>query len=78
MTPTQIQALLKEHLVKPTKMDLYIANADGSDARQLTYLPGASFAPFFFPDGKRVIFDEHLSVKSLSSNEGAGFFGVDA
>jgi aspartyl/asparaginyl beta-hydroxylase (cupin superfamily) len=29
-------------------------------------------------DGKRVIFDEHLSVKSLSSNEGAGFFGVDA
>jgi len=50
------QALLKEHLVRPTKMDLYIANADGSDARQLTYLPGASFAPFFFPDGKRVIF----------------------
>ena len=49
-------ALLAQHLVKPTKMDLFIANADGSDARQLTYLPGASFAPFFFPDGKRVIF----------------------
>jgi hypothetical protein len=29
-------------------------------------------------DGKRVIFDEHISVKALSSNEGAGFFGVDA
>jgi hypothetical protein len=40
-------------------MDLYIANADGSDARQLTYLPGASFAPFFFPDGKRVIFSSN-------------------
>jgi len=53
------QALLKEHLVKPTKMDLYIANADGSDARQLTYLPGASFAPYFFPDGKRVIFSSN-------------------
>ncbi|HET7505510.1 MAG TPA: M20/M25/M40 family metallo-hydrolase [Kofleriaceae bacterium] len=52
----EYQALLAQHLVKPTKMDLYIANADGSDARQLTYLPGASFAPFFFPDGKRVIF----------------------
>jgi len=50
------KALLAQNLVKPTKMDLYIANADGSDARQLTYLPGASFAPFFFPDGKRVIF----------------------
>ncbi|HEU4729778.1 MAG TPA: M20/M25/M40 family metallo-hydrolase, partial [Kofleriaceae bacterium] len=52
----EYQALLAQHLVKPTRMDLYIANADGSDARQLTYLPGASFAPFFFPDGKRVIF----------------------
>ncbi len=50
------KALLAQNLVKPTKMDLYIANGDGSDARQLTYLPGASFAPFFFPDGKRVIF----------------------
>jgi Tol biopolymer transport system component len=53
------QALLAQDLVKPTKMDLYIANADGSDARQLTYLPGASFAPFFFPDGKRVIFSSN-------------------
>jgi len=52
----EYKALLAHNLVKPTKMDLYIANADGSDARQLTYLPGASFAPFFFPDGKRVIF----------------------
>ncbi len=53
------KALLAQNLVKPTKMDLYIANADGSDARQLTYLPGASFAPFFFPDGKRVIFSSN-------------------
>jgi Tol biopolymer transport system component/membrane-associated protease RseP (regulator of RpoE activity) len=51
--------LLAKRLVKPTKMDLYVANADGSDARQLTYLPGASFAPFFFPDGKRVIFSSN-------------------
>jgi len=29
-------------------------------------------------DGKRVIFDEHISVKAFSANEGAGFFGVDA
>jgi Tol biopolymer transport system component/Zn-dependent M28 family amino/carboxypeptidase len=52
----EYKALLARHLVKPTSMDLYVANADGSDARRLTYLPGASFAPFFFPDGKRVIF----------------------
>ncbi|HEY0190855.1 MAG TPA: M20/M25/M40 family metallo-hydrolase, partial [Kofleriaceae bacterium] len=53
------KALLAQHLVKPTRMDLFVANADGSDARQLTYLPGASFAPFFFPNGKRVMFSSN-------------------
>jgi hypothetical protein len=28
-------------------------------------------------DGKRVVFDEHLSVKALSSNAGKAFFGTD-
>ncbi len=59
------KALLAQKLVKPTKMDLYVANADGSDARQLTYLPGASFAPFFYPDGKRVLFSSnHTNPRS--------------
>jgi hypothetical protein len=29
-------------------------------------------------DGKRVIFDEHMSVKTLSANGGSGFLDVDA
>jgi hypothetical protein len=29
-------------------------------------------------DGKRVIFDAHLSVKTVSANAGAGFLNVDA
>jgi hypothetical protein len=28
-------------------------------------------------DGKRVVFDEHLSVKALSSNAGSAFFATD-
>jgi Tol biopolymer transport system component len=55
----EYKSLLEQKLVKPGKMDLYVANADGSDARQVTYLPGASFAPFFFPDGKRIIFSSN-------------------
>jgi hypothetical protein len=55
----EYKTLLEQKLVKPGKMDLYVANADGSDARQVTYLPGASFAPFFFPDGKRIIFSSN-------------------
>ena len=48
--------LLTRNLVQPTKMDLWVANSDGTEAHQLTYLPGASFAPYFYPSGKRVIF----------------------
>jgi hypothetical protein len=29
-------------------------------------------------DGKRHVFDEHLSVRTVSSNAGSGFLGVDA
>ena len=29
-------------------------------------------------DGKRVIFDEEISVRTVSSNQGEGFFGVEA
>ncbi|HEY0252445.1 MAG TPA: M28 family peptidase [Kofleriaceae bacterium] len=50
------KALLAQNLVQPTKMDLWVANSDGTEAHQVTYLPGASFAPYFFPSGKRVIF----------------------
>ena len=34
-------------------------NADGSQLRQVTSLGGASFAPFFTPDGKKIIFSSN-------------------
>jgi Tol biopolymer transport system component len=52
----EYRALLAQHLVRPTKLEIYVANADGSDATQLTYLDAASFAPSFYPSGKRVLF----------------------
>jgi len=55
----EYQALLAEHLVKPTQMELWIGNADGSHSRQLTRIGAASFAPAFTPDGKRVIFSSN-------------------
>ncbi len=53
------QGLLKQGLVRPTKLELYVANADGSDARQVTYLNAASFAPFFFPNRDRIVFSSN-------------------
>lgn len=53
------QTLLGQGLVRPTKLELYVANADGSDARQVTYLDVASFAPFFYPSSDRIIFSSN-------------------
>ncbi|HJP82844.1 MAG TPA: hypothetical protein VJ835_04995 [Fimbriimonadaceae bacterium] len=49
-------SLLKENLVRPTKLEIWIMDADGSHKRQVTNLGCASFAPFVHPDGKRIIF----------------------
>jgi Tol biopolymer transport system component len=35
-------------------LDIYIMNADGSDVRRLTEVPGYDGGPFFSPDGKRL------------------------
>jgi dipeptidyl aminopeptidase/acylaminoacyl peptidase len=48
--------LLSQGLVEPTDMELFIGRADGSEVRQLTDLGGANWAPFFHPNGERVIF----------------------
>ena len=50
------QDLLAEHLVRPSKLEIWVMNADGTNHRQITKLGGASFAPFIHPDGKRLIF----------------------
>ncbi len=51
--------LLGEGLIRPGELEIWVANADGSEARQVTYLGGANFAPFFFPDGRRIIFSSN-------------------
>jgi Tol biopolymer transport system component len=60
----EYKALLKEGLVAPTNMEIYICNADGSDIKQLTKLGKANWAPFFHPSGKKIIFSSnHASAK---------------
>jgi TolB protein len=52
----EFQDLLHAGLVRPTQMEIFVMNSDGSNKRQITHLNAASFAPFFHPDGKRIIF----------------------
>lgn len=58
------QALLASQLVRPGRMDLWVMRRDGSEKRQVTRLPGASFAPYFLPDGKRLIFASNFESES--------------
>jgi Tol biopolymer transport system component len=53
------RSLLAQRLVRPSRVELWVANADGSDARQITHLGGANFAPFFHPDGRRIVFSSN-------------------
>ena len=48
--------LLAEHLVAPTNMEVFTANADGSNIKQITSLGQANWAPIFMPDSKRIVF----------------------
>lgn len=54
------QHLLKQNLIRPTYLELWLMRADGSEKRQITNLGAASFAPSFFPDGKRIIFSSNV------------------
>ncbi|MFP5245361.1 MAG: peptidase M28, partial [Thermoanaerobaculia bacterium] len=56
----EYKALLSEGFVKPSKMELYVANADGSNAKQITSNGAANFCPYFTPDGKRIIFASNM------------------
>jgi Tol biopolymer transport system component len=59
---------LKKHLVSPMKMELFIANADGSNRRQLTNLGGANWAPCFSTSGKKVVFSSNHKTKAIPFN----------
>jgi Tol biopolymer transport system component len=53
------RALLGQGLVRPSKLEIWTADADGSNPTQLTYLNAASFAPFFHPTENVIIFSSN-------------------
>jgi TolB protein len=53
-------ALLKQGLWRPTSLEIYVMNRDGSNLRQVTRNGAANFAPFFTPDGTQIVFSSNL------------------
>jgi len=56
----EYRTLLKDALWRPTQLELFVMARDGGDARQVTKLGGANFAPSWHPDGKRLIFASNI------------------
>jgi TolB protein len=62
---TQYRELLAQGFIRPSKVELFVMNADGSDNRQITQLGGANFGPSWTPDGRRIIFaSNHKNPRS--------------
>ena len=61
-TPAEIERykkLLAENVIEPNTFELWVMDADGGNKKQVTNLGVASFAPYFTPDGRRVIFSSN-------------------
>lgn len=59
----EYKELLAENLVAPTNMEIWTANADGSNAKQISNFGQANWAPYFMPDSKRIIFASNFEHK---------------
>ena len=55
-------------LVRPSNMELFVMDADGTNKRQITDNGAANFGPFFHPDNERIIF-----ASNLGDPKGDGF-----
>jgi Tol biopolymer transport system component len=54
------QKLLKQSLVRPSSLELFTIGIDGSNRVQLTDNGAANFAPYFHPDGQKIIFSSNF------------------
>jgi Tol biopolymer transport system component len=55
----EYKTLLAQKLVEPSQLELFVMQADGTGKRQVTANGASNFAPFFHPDGRRIIFSSN-------------------
>ena len=66
-TPQQIKdykELLARGLIRPGNLELWVMNADGTGKHQVTHNGAANFAPYWLPDGRRIVFASNLGNTS--------------
>jgi TolB protein len=63
-TPQEIadyKSLLSQGLIRPGNLEIWIMDVDGKNKQQVTHNGAANFAPYFLPDGKRIIFASNMA-----------------
>ena len=63
-TPEEIadyKDLLSKGLIRPGNLEIWVMNADGSNKHQVTRNGAANFAPYWHPDGKRIVFASNIT-----------------
>jgi TolB protein len=53
--------LLSKGLIRPGNLEIWVMNADGSNKHQVTRNGAANFAPYWHPDGKRIVFASNMA-----------------
>lgn len=53
------KSLLAQGLVEPSEMQIFYMSLDDLIPRQVTNLPGANWAPYFHPSGKKILFSSN-------------------
>lgn len=61
------KSLLGQGLLRPTKLEIWLMDADGGNKRPVTSNGKANFAPFWHPDGKRIIFSSNMAAEDPRS-----------
>jgi len=56
----EYDSLLKRNLIKPTRAEIFIMAADGSNRRQVTHNGAANWAPFLHPHNRQIVFSSNL------------------
>ncbi|RKZ11850.1 hypothetical protein DRQ53_15530 [bacterium] len=62
------KSLLAEHMIRPTQLEIYVMDIDGSNKQQITDLGAATFAPFFHPGGEKIIFSSNYPGRGREFN----------
>jgi Tol biopolymer transport system component len=57
--------LLSQRLVEPGQLEIFVMNADGTGQHQVTSNGASNFAPYFHPDGTRIIFSSNVETREV-------------